>query len=181
MNDDEMLEQHEQFLEAVSINDLAQLKQLYEQHRYPLSEVISEVAAGRGDLNILKWLIDIGCPWNEWTCSNAAKNGHLHIVQWARQNGCPWDSLTLVYASYNGHWHILHWLFKNKFLIDSIRIYTLKKNVKFIPRHFHSLKWLVNNYQFFQSFDTTQWFDAIDTLDDVIWVSDLAHLIKLYI
>ena len=40
-----------------------------------------------------------GCPWDEYTCSNAAFNGHLDILKWARENGCPWDENTCCNAA----------------------------------------------------------------------------------
>ena len=49
----------------------------------------SVYAAENGHLEVLKWLRENGCPWNEWTCKNAAGNGHLEILKWARENGCP--------------------------------------------------------------------------------------------
>jgi len=71
------------------------------------------IAAIHGHLNILQWLRENGCDWNENTCATAAKYGHLHILQWARENGCPWDITTCGQAAINGHYHILYWAFEN--------------------------------------------------------------------
>ena len=49
------------------------------------------VAARGGHLEVLQWAHENGCPWNEWTCTEAAKGGHLEVLQWAHQNGCPWN------------------------------------------------------------------------------------------
>ena len=60
-------------------------------------------------VKLAKWAKDQGCPWNEWTCSNAAMNGHLEVLKWARENGCPWDELTCIYATQKGYHEVLKW------------------------------------------------------------------------
>ena len=30
------------------------------------------------------------CPWSDYTCA-AAEGGHLDVLKWLRENGCPWD------------------------------------------------------------------------------------------
>ena len=51
-------------------------------------------AADHGHLDVLKWLRENGCPWDEETCAYAARGGHLEVLKWARENGCPWDEDT---------------------------------------------------------------------------------------
>jgi hypothetical protein len=51
------------------------------------SETICEQAALHGALNILKWMRENNCPWDEYTCTNAAEGGHLELLQWAYING----------------------------------------------------------------------------------------------
>jgi len=48
----------------------------------------SKEAAASGNLDLLKWGRENGCPWDEWTCTLAAAGGHLDTLQWARENGC---------------------------------------------------------------------------------------------
>eukprot|EP00588_Corethron_pennatum_P021572 CAMPEP_0194322656 /NCGR_PEP_ID=MMETSP0171-20130528/22196_1 /TAXON_ID=218684 /ORGANISM="Corethron pennatum, Strain L29A3" /LENGTH=69 /DNA_ID=CAMNT_0039081007 /DNA_START=489 /DNA_END=695 /DNA_ORIENTATION=+ len=33
------------------------------------------MAARRGNLKLLQWLREEGCPWNQWTCAMAAEKG----------------------------------------------------------------------------------------------------------
>ena len=48
--------------------------------------------AGRGgDLEILQWLRENGCPWDWSTCGWAAREGHTEVLRWARENGCEWE------------------------------------------------------------------------------------------
>ena len=49
-------------------------------------------AAGSGNLELIQWLRAEGCPWDEWTCSNAVHYGHVEVLRWARENGCPWTA-----------------------------------------------------------------------------------------
>ena len=48
-------------------------------------------AASRGHLEVLKYLHENGCPWDEKTCEAAAVGGdyHLDVLEYARANGCP--------------------------------------------------------------------------------------------
>ena len=51
--------------------------------------------AQNGNFELLQFLYENGCPWDEWTCLwAAAKNGHLECLKYAHENGCPWDEET---------------------------------------------------------------------------------------
>ena len=69
-----------------------------------------EEAAGRGDLETLKWLRDKGFPWNEDACARAAEGGHLEVLKWLRAEGCPWDEWACERAAKGGHLKMLRWL-----------------------------------------------------------------------
>ena len=45
--------------------------------------------AENGNLELLQFLHENGCPWGNLTCSRAAKNGHLECLKYAHENGCP--------------------------------------------------------------------------------------------
>ena len=70
-------------------------------------------AARRGHLEVLKWVRENGCPWDEKTCSWAAKGGHLATLKWARENGCPWDEETCANLAEGGHLETLKWAHEN--------------------------------------------------------------------
>ena len=46
-------------------------------------------AAEYGHLECLQYAHENGCPWDEWTCSEAAENGHLECLKYAHEFGCP--------------------------------------------------------------------------------------------
>ncbi len=48
-------------------------------------------AARGGNLEVLKHVISLGCPWSKNVCIIAAENGNLELLKWAVQNGCPWN------------------------------------------------------------------------------------------
>jgi hypothetical protein len=66
-------------------------------------------AAGGGGREVLEWLHNTGCPWNEETCRFAAQGGHLEVLQFAREHGCQWDTGTCAYAAWSGHLAVLQW------------------------------------------------------------------------
>ena len=40
-------------------------------------------ASAVGHLEVLKWAVEHGCPWNVNQCIQAADaNGHVHVAQW---------------------------------------------------------------------------------------------------
>jgi len=47
-------------------------------------------AAAAGNLEVLEWLREHGCPWDVHTCSIAAYKGRLAALRWLREHGCPW-------------------------------------------------------------------------------------------
>ena len=79
----------------------------------PLSGWMCACAAEGCRLDILKWLHENECPWDEITCKYAAEGGQLDILQWARANGCPWDEYTCTSAVISGKLDILKWAREN--------------------------------------------------------------------
>ena len=66
-------------------------------------------ASGIGELEILQWAKEAGCPCNQSTCQGAAKAGDLVMLQWARRQACPWDQRTSAAAARYGHLEVLKW------------------------------------------------------------------------
>jgi hypothetical protein len=68
------------------------------------------MAASGGQIDVLKWLLDVGCRMDENTCSAAAIGGHLDLLRYARARGCPWDSSTCLAAAVGNHLAVLRWV-----------------------------------------------------------------------
>ena len=106
--------------------------------RLPVGRSDVLLAAARGDLEMLPWARERGCPWHSLTCDAALKSGHLMVLKWALSHGCrwseegdlcrdaaatgnlqrlmlareydcPWDESTCACAAGNGHLMLLRW------------------------------------------------------------------------
>lgn len=65
----------------------------------PRNSNLCEKAAYTGFLEILKWLRQNNCPWDETICTKAAINKHYKLLKWACENGCPHDHDKLCCAN----------------------------------------------------------------------------------
>jgi hypothetical protein len=70
-------------------------------------------ASSGGHLEVLKWARENGCDWDFWTSVCAAENGHLEVLKWARANDCEWNARICEFAATNGHLEVLKWAKKN--------------------------------------------------------------------
>ena len=68
------------------------------------------VAAGFGNVHVLRWARSVGCSWDEYTCHAAAKGGQLEAMQWLRDNGCPWDEKTSAGAGTCPKVEMIEWV-----------------------------------------------------------------------
>ena len=115
--------------------DLGYLKFLNE-NRHPdwpefigWSENCTQVAAGCGRLDILKYAKENGIPLLDECsqmdpCASAAEGGQLETLQWLRENDCPWDACTCARAIMAGHFEILRWALENGCPWDSEYTYS---------------------------------------------------------
>ncbi|KAL6076214.1 Ankyrin repeat domain containing protein [Balamuthia mandrillaris] len=73
---------------------------------------VCAMLAGRGDLQLLKWVREKHqFPWSEETSYGAA-DGHLEVLQYAQANGCPCNFRALAErATQLGHLDVLQWAF----------------------------------------------------------------------
>lgn len=80
---------------------------------YRLDHRVCSSAARGGHLEILQWARQNEINWTETTCASAARGGHLEILKWARYNGCNWTETTCASAAKGGHLEILQWARNN--------------------------------------------------------------------
>jgi len=59
-----------------------------------LDSSLCAAAACGGHINLLKWLRDQGCPWDESTILVAFERNRLDVLEWSLRNGCPIDGIT---------------------------------------------------------------------------------------
>jgi hypothetical protein len=77
------------FSTAVSHGQLQMVKYLQERGCPSYSDMC-EAAALRGDLKMLQYLRSQGCAWDHEVCAIATRRNRLVLLQWAVANGCPW-------------------------------------------------------------------------------------------
>ena len=106
-------EKKERFCARMALNGNVELLQFLHENGCPWDEYTCYNAAGEGHLECLKYAHENGCPWNEDTCSKAAKNGHFECLKYAHENGCPWDESTCSKAAKYGHLECLKYAHEN--------------------------------------------------------------------
>lgn len=67
------------------------------------------IAAGEGNLEVLRWLHEKGCKLGKNVCKEAAANGHLDVLRWLRDREADLDCAANA-ACANGHLEVLRWL-----------------------------------------------------------------------
>ena len=53
-------------------------------------------AAEQGNLAMVKYCVDNGCPMDAGACWCAAAEGHLDVLKYLHENDCPWNSELVV-------------------------------------------------------------------------------------
>ena len=71
-------------------------------------------AAIRGNLAIVKYCVENGCPMYANTCYNAAGEGHLDVLKYLHENDCPWHWEACFYAHRNNRIECLNYLIEQK-------------------------------------------------------------------
>jgi len=77
------------------------------------SETIN-AASKRGNLAMVKYCVDNGCPMDEWACWIAAHEGHLDVLKYLHENDCPWHWEACFFAHRNNHVECLNYLIEQK-------------------------------------------------------------------
>jgi len=71
-------------------------------------------AADQGNLAMVKYCVDNGCPMNEFACRVAARKGHLDVLKYLHENDCPWNSDACRGAHLNNRIDCLNYLIDQK-------------------------------------------------------------------
>ena len=82
---------------AVQNGSLATLKLLHSLS-FAWDDVVPALAATVGQVDIIQWARDRGCPWSERSCQYVTYHGQFETLKWLCANGCPWDELTTTNA-----------------------------------------------------------------------------------
>jgi hypothetical protein len=71
-------------------------------------------AAEQGNLSMVKYCVENGCPMNAWTCEFAAQYGHLDVLKYLHENDCPWNSSACFEAHRFNRIDCLNYLIEQK-------------------------------------------------------------------
>jgi len=71
-------------------------------------------AAIQGNLAMVKYCVDNGCPMNAYACTVAAEEGHLDVLKYLHEHDCPWNSRTCFWAHANNEIDCLNYLIEQK-------------------------------------------------------------------
>jgi len=71
-------------------------------------------AALQGNLAMVKYCVDNGCPMSARACLCAAVKGHLDVLKYLHENDCPWSSLTCYCAYRQNQIDCLNYLIEQK-------------------------------------------------------------------
>jgi hypothetical protein len=71
-------------------------------------------AASQGNLDMVKYCVENGCPMDAEACSCSAFEGHLDVLKYLHEHGCPWDSDTCRWARAQDHFDCLIYAIQNQ-------------------------------------------------------------------
>jgi hypothetical protein len=71
-------------------------------------------AARQGNLAMVKYCVENGCPMDEGACRCAAREGHLDVLKYLHENDCPWDWEACYAAHFNNEIDCLNYLIEQK-------------------------------------------------------------------
>ena len=103
-------------LQVARTNKLELLKWIREEKKCEWGGGTINVAALRGNLEMVKYCVANECPIDMNACAFAAENGRLEVLKYLHEEAkAPWDWSTAEWAARNGHLHILEYLVERKF------------------------------------------------------------------
>jgi hypothetical protein len=106
---------------------------------------VMAMAAGAGHIAVCEYLCSIECAWNTSACCRAARRGQLDMLRWLRNHGCPWDLYEMcASAACNGSTDILDYVTEQGEVLDADLLtealafadkYNQKQVVEWLRRH----------------------------------------------
>ena len=100
--------------EVAEMNKLEYLVWLREVKNCDWNEGTINTAAKQGNLAMVKYCVDHGCPMDEYACTFAAKEGHLDVLKYLHENDCPWNWGACSNAHYRNRIDCLNYLIEQK-------------------------------------------------------------------
>jgi hypothetical protein len=93
---------------AAESGNIELLAWVLQQPGVKLHMTVMSYAAYYGHLPLCKHLYELQCPWYPRLASDIAEHGNLELLRWLMANGCPWDAYELCMgAAYGGSIEVL--------------------------------------------------------------------------
>lgn len=130
----------------------------------PAGARVCRFAARDGELDVLRWARQDGCPWDASACEAAAESGHLDVLDWAVSHGCDWGEDTLSAAAAAGKLNTLKWAVSQPSApLLSARVFAAGAQ----SGSYRVLQWLLdqNCPRNSATFAAAAWMGDIDTLE----------------
>jgi len=99
---------------VAEMNKLEYLVWLREVKNCDWDERTINMAVYQGNLAMVKYCVENGCPIDANACLCAAQEGHLDVLKYLHENDCPWDSDACIVAHYNNHVDCLNYCIARK-------------------------------------------------------------------
>ena len=96
------------------MNKLEYLVWLREVKNWDWDSSTIAFAASQGNLLMVKYCVENGCPMDASACWCAASKGHLDVLKYLHQNDCPWDWRACYNAHKNNRIDCLNYLIEQK-------------------------------------------------------------------
>ena len=95
----------------IRCNNVYVLKWIHKKFGIPIDDVnLCKEAARYDRLDIIKWLRQLGCCWDEGAIEAAIQNGHLEMLEYLKNIGCPGCPDMCKLAAESNQFEVLKWL-----------------------------------------------------------------------
>lgn len=98
---------------AASLGRIDLLQAGYESGYAKMYMSTFDAAARSGQMDTLKYLKFVECPWDASTAFAAVESGRMDILEWVIYNGCPCDGRVMLEASECGNLEMVKYLHFN--------------------------------------------------------------------
>jgi Ankyrin repeats (3 copies) len=115
---------------------------LLQQPGMHLNEEVITLAVFRGRMAMCQYLHAQQCPWGDSAPCQAAKDGHIDILRWLIDNGCPLDAQSMGQsAAEGGSVEVLSYL-QQQGLLTSAALLTVMLDLAAVFGKLDAAKWL---------------------------------------
>lgn len=91
-----------------------EILQWLDRNGYKITPPLPAINASHGHLEVLQWMKEVVCEWDEQQiCAAAARGGQWEVIKWAMEGGCMPDEKCCEQAVNGGHFELLQWLRNN--------------------------------------------------------------------